>query len=117
MTLPYKGMTKNYGRFRGPCRFSLQKKPGGQGKLCGQDGGDTQGEFQVAGLMADSVHSDQHSDASTHHSHCQKGGFRDPPEVFSGVLLVRKHNQESGGIDYKEVAKQILHKTFQGGSV
>lgn len=82
--------------------FSKQNS-GNQKKLGRQNGRDAEGEFPVPGFMTECVHPNQTANAPTEYGGGEKRRFRDPPEIFLGPELVRKHKCASDGIDYKEV--------------
>ena len=74
-----------------------------QKKLGRQNGRNAEGEFSVPGFMAECVHANQAADASAENGGGEKRRFGDPPEIFLGPELVRKHKCAANGIDYKEV--------------
>lgn len=100
----------------GVCLF--QKEAKNSGGLNGQDQGDAQSEFQVLCLMAEGVHPHKASDAAAQGGDQQQCPFRDPPEIFLCLLLVHKHTEKTGGIDYKEINQDKLsHGRFLSGGI
>lgn len=67
--------------------------------------------------MPDGIHSYQAAQTAADGSDGHQRGLRDAPSVFSRPVLVRKHKEESYGIDCKEVQKQIFHNdcSLSGG--
>ena len=74
-------------------------EPDGQGDLGNEDGGDTQGEFEVPGLMTEGVHTQQRTHAAAQERRADQGPLGDAPAIFPGFLLVDEHKKECGGID------------------
>jgi len=58
---------------------------------------------RVLGLVPEQLHTQQRAQAAADGSSAQKGAFRDPPCLFYGLALVRKHKHKGCGIDYSEV--------------
>ena len=82
----------------------------------GEDQRQANGKFEVAGLMAEQVHTCHAAKASADQRGEHQAAFRDPSQIIYGVMLVQKHNEQACGIDYNEVEKQQLHKiTFLEG--
>lgn len=59
--------------------------------------------------MTECVHTGQSTDAAADDGGGYQGGFRDPPKVFLGTALVRKHKKEGAGIDYKKIDQNESH--------
>ena len=75
------------------------ENPETEDKLSDQDGGDADGEFGMAGLVAEKVHSGQRADAAAQQYGADQGPLGDAPAVIAGFFLVSKHKQECGCID------------------
>lgn len=68
-------------------------------------------KFWLSGLVVCSIHSEQGTKAAAESRDCQQGGFPNSPMSGFGVVLIQKHNQESGCIDYYQVGKnKVIHK-------
>ena len=74
-------------------------KPDRQGDLGDEDGGDTQGEFEVPGLVAKGVHAQQRTHAAAQERRADQGPLGDAPAIFPGLVLVHQHKEECGCID------------------
>lgn len=94
------------------------QQPDGKNGLNGQNHGDTQGEFQVAGLVADGIHPQKTAHTAAKGGAEHQGTLRDAPLFFYGPALVRKHKQKAGRIDYKKIEqKKLCHHYFLSGGI
>lgn len=92
--------------------------PDSQHDLYRQDQGDADGEFQMLGLMADGVHTNEAAYAAAQCGNQHEGGFGNAPQIFLRLELVHKHKYEAGCIDNKEVKKDKLkHDDFLSGGI
>ena len=55
---------------------------------------DSNGKTQMPGLVTKQLHGSKTPKASTKRTKGQQGGFWDAPKIFSGAVVVQKHNQE-----------------------
>ena len=69
------------------------------GHLEQQDHGNADGEFQVAGLVTESVHTDPCTKTAAQGCHEEEGSFADAPAFFLCPELVLTHKEECKGID------------------
>ena len=59
----------------------------------------SQNEGPMLRLVPEQIHAEDASDAASKQGGGEQGPFRDPPEIFPGLPLVRKHKQQGDGID------------------
>ena len=79
---------------------------------------DSDGEFGMLRLVAHCVHTQQTAHASAQRRNGHQGRFRNAPEFFLCLVLVRKHKHKTGRIDCNEVKKEkIFHTDFLSGGI
>ena len=75
------------------------ENPETEDKLSDQDGGDADGEFGMAGLVAEEVHAQEGTHAAAQQGRADQRPLRDPPQSVLRLILVHKHKQKCGRID------------------
>ena len=59
-----------------------------QGDLCDEDGGDAQGEFGVAGLVAEGVHPNERTHTAAQECRLDQCPLGDAPAIFPGLDFI-----------------------------
>ena len=85
------------------------ENPETEDKLSDQDGGDADGEFEVAGLVMENIHTEERANTSAQQCSTHEGPLRDAAAVISGEGLVLQHKYEGNCIDYDEIQKNEFH--------
>lgn len=82
---------------------SATEQPEGEERLNKKDDGDTEGEFQMPGLMAEKTHRPQGFDAATGDGKPDEAVLRDAPASLAGLPLVYTVQEEGHQVDAHEV--------------